>query len=63
MEGKLKTECYIDFNDPNENRLNIENILVVTHSVVGIYARCYFKSETLDADYSKYKFKNGEVLK
>ena len=88
LEGKLKSECNIniDFNNPNENRLNIENIidfrkrikdffdditenypdeniLVVTHAGVGIYARCYFEGEPLDGDYSKYKLKNGEVLK
>ncbi len=88
LEGKLKHECNIDidFNNPNENRLNIENILdfrkriknffddmtinyndenilVVTHAGVGIYARCYFEGEPIDSDYSKYKLKNGEVIK
>ena len=88
LEGKLKSECNIgiDFNNPNENRLNIENILefrkrindffddittnyqdqnilVVTHAGVGIYARCYFEGNPLNGDYSKYKLKNGEVLK
>ncbi len=39
-----------------------ENILVVTHAGVSIYARCYFEGEPKDGDYSKYKLKNCEVL-
>lgn len=40
-----------------------ENILVVTHAGVSIYARCYFDGEPKDGDYNKYKLKNCEVLK
>ena len=88
LEGKLKTEIidHIDFNDPNENKYNIEsiiefrkridnffdeiinnyngeNILIVTHAGVGIYARCYFEGEPKDNDYTKYKIKNCEIIK
>lgn len=88
LEGKLKTEItdYIDFNDPNEKKYNIEsiiefreriknffdeitelykgeNVLVVTHAGVGIYARCYFEGEPCDNNYSKYKIKNCEIIK
>lgn len=40
-----------------------QNILVVTHAGVGIYARCYFEGEPCDKDYSKYKIKNCEIIK
>jgi len=88
LEGKLKTEItdYVDFNDPNETKYNIESIidfrkrikdffdeitsiyqnedvLVVTHAGVGIYAKCYFEGEPIDNDYSKYKIKNCEIVK
>ena len=40
-----------------------QNILIVTHAGVSIYARCYFEGEPKDGDYNKYKLKNCEVLK
>ena len=40
-----------------------ENILVVTHAGISIYARCFFEGEPIDGDYSKYKLKNCEILK
>ncbi len=40
-----------------------ENILVVTHAGVIIYARCYFEGEPEDNNYLNYKVKNGEILK
>ena len=40
-----------------------ENILIVTHAGVGIYARCYFEGEPNNNDYSKYKIKNCEIIK
>lgn len=88
LEGKLRTEIteMIDFNNPFEDKYNIEpvttvrkrvkeffdeiikdkesnNILVVTHAGIGIYARCYFEGDPADGDYKKYKMKNCEVIK
>mgnify|MGYP003293405364 CR=1 FL=1 len=51
-----------DFFDEITTKYLDENILVVTHAGVGIYARCYFEGEPLDGDYSKYKLKNGEEI-
>ena len=87
LEGKLKTEVIvdIDFNDPLENRMNIEkitdfrkrifdffeeivdkykgnNVLVVTHAGVSIYARCFFEGDPEDGNYGSYKLKNCDVL-
>lgn len=86
LEGRLKSEIkdLPDFNDPNETRYNIENIvpfrerinsffeditsedsdeniLVVTHAGVGIYARVYFEGEPEDKNYQSYKLGNCEV--
>ena len=86
LEGRLKSEIKDkpDFNDPDETRYNIENIvpfreridsflseitsedsdeniLIVTHAGVGIYARVYFEGEPLDEDYMSYKLDNCEV--
>lgn len=87
LEGKLKSEMgiEIEFNNPNETRMGIENInefrkrikdfleeilekykgqniLVVTHAGVSIYARCFFEGEPVDGNYDKLKLKNCEVL-
>ena len=40
-----------------------DNILVVMHGGVSIYAKCYFEGEPKDGDYRKYKLENCEVLK
>lgn len=40
-----------------------QNILVVTHAGVGLYARCYFEGEPENNDFSKYKLNNCEVIK
>ena len=86
LEGRLKSEIKDkpDFNDPDETRYNIENIvdfrdrinsflddivdeksdeniLIVTHAGVGIYARVYFEGEPVDEDYMSYKLDNCEV--
>ena len=34
-----------------------ENIFVVTHAGVSIYARCYFGEKNMDEDYNKYILK------
>ena len=51
------------FFDEITNTYKGENVLVVTHAGVGIYARCYFEGEPEGKDYSKYKLKNCEVIK
>ena len=87
LEGKLSKENPKDirYNDPNENRYGIENILdfrkrifdffdeittkysdenilVVTHAGVSIYAKVYFEGEPIDNNYVSLKLKNCEVL-
>lgn len=52
-----------DFFDEITTNYSDENILVVTHAGVGIYARCYFEGEPINNDYSLLKLKNCEVLK
>lgn len=49
------------FDDITTNYTN-ENILVVTHAGVAIYARCYFEGEPINNDYLSFKIKNCEVL-
>ncbi len=67
-ETRYHIESIIDFRKRVEDffdditSLTDENILVVTHAGVGIYARCYFEGEPLDGDYSKYKIGNCKVL-
>ena len=87
LEGMLAKDGPkdIDYNDPNENRYGIENILdfryrifnfldeiiekypnqdilVVTHAGVSIYAKVYFEGEPIDNNYEDLKIKNGQVL-
>ncbi len=49
------------FDDITQN-VDAENILIVTHAGVGIYARCYFEGEPIDGNYMNYKMKNCDVL-
>lgn len=51
-----------DFFDEITNDYKGQNILVVTHAGVGIYARCYFEGDPQDKDYNKYKIKNCEII-
>ena len=87
LEGTLAKDNPKDirYNDPNETRFGIENILdfrgrifdffdeiinnypnedvlVVTHAGVSIYAKVYFEGEPIDNDYESLKLQNGEVL-
>lgn len=69
-EKRLKIEPLPDFRkriysffDEIIEKYPNQNILVVTHAGVSIYARCYFEGEPKDGNYSKYKLKNCEVLK
>lgn len=87
LEGKLSKDNPKDirYNDPNENRYGIENILdfrkrifdffdeittkyqdenilVVTHAGVSIYAKVYFEGEPINKDYESLKLKNCDVL-
>lgn len=87
LEGKLSKDNPKDirYNDPNENRYGIENILgfrkrifdffdeitrnypnenvlVVTHAGISIYAKVYFEGEPINKDYESLKLKNCEVL-
>ena len=87
LEGNLAKDNPkdINYNDPNENRYGIENILdfryrifnffdeiinnyqdqdilVVTHAGVSIYAKVYFEGEPIDGKYEELKIRNGEVL-
>ena len=87
LEGTLAKDNPKDirYNDPNENRYGIENILdfrkrifdffdeittnytnenilVVTHAGVSIYAKVYFEGEPIDNDYEALKLKNCEVF-
>ena len=39
-----------------------DNVLVVTHSGVGIYMRCYLEGEPVNGNYDRYQLKNGEIL-
>jgi len=52
-----------DFWDCILKEYRNKNILVVTHSGVGIYTQCYFKGEPQDNDYTRYMIKNCDVLK
>ena len=52
-----------DFFDDIKNNYKGQNVLVVTHAGVSIYAKCYFEGEPQDGNYSRYKLKNCEVLK
>lgn len=51
-----------DFFDEITNLYKEENILVVTHAGVGIYARCYFEGEPKDNNYNNYKIRNCEAI-
>lgn len=87
LEGKLSkdTPKDINYNDPNETRYGIENILdfrnrifnflqeiineypdenilIVTHAGVSIYAKVFFEGEPNNNDYEDLKLKNCEVL-
>jgi len=87
LEGTLAKDNPKDirYNDPNETRFGIENILdfrsrifnffdeitdkypdenilVVTHAGVSIYAKVYFEGEPIDNNYESLKLKNGQVL-
>ena len=69
-EKKYNIESIIEFRDRIKSFFDEiitfykkENILVVTHAGVAIYARCYFEGEPIDNDYNKYKLKNCEIIK
>lgn len=69
-EKNYNIESIIDFRkrinnffDEITSLYKDENILIVTHAGVGIYARCYFEGEPNNNDYSKYKIKNCEIIK
>ena len=68
-EKKYNIESIIEFRDRIKRFFDEiitykkENILVVTHAGVAIYARCYFEGEPIDNDYNKYKLKNCEIIK
>ncbi len=66
----LGIESIIDFRgrifnffDEITEKYKNQNVLVVTHAGVGIYARCYFEGEPEDGNYSSYKIKNCQVVK
>lgn len=66
----LGIESIIDFRkrifnffDEITEKYKGQNVLVVTHAGVGIYARCYFEGEPKDKNYSIYKIKNCEVIR
>lgn len=67
-ENRFKIENIVDFRKRIYNffdeiiQNNDENILVVTHAGVCIYAKCYFEGEPKDNDYSNYKLKNCDIL-
>ena len=52
-----------DFLDDITTNYTDQNILIVTHAGVGIYARCYFEGEPINNDYLSFKIKNCEVIK
>ena len=58
----FRNRIYDFFNDIKE-KYHRENILIVTHAGVGIYARCFFEGEPKDGNYMNYKMGNCEVLK
>ncbi len=60
--SKYKNRIY-DFLDDILTNYDSENILIVTHSVVGIMIRCYFEGEPENCDYESYKLGNAEVIK
>ena len=69
-EKNYNIESIIDFRkritsffDEITSLYKDENILIVTHAGVVIYARCYFEGEPNNNDYSKYKIKNCEIIK
>ena len=51
-----------DFFEEITKKYRGQNILVVTHAGVGIYARCFFEGEPKDKNYMSYKLNNCEVL-
>ncbi len=57
----FRKRIYSFFDDITS--LDYENVLVVTHAGVGIYARCYFEGEPINGDYSIYKMGNCEIRK
>lgn len=60
---KIFRKRILNFFEEISRKYNGENILIVTHAGVSIYAKCYFEGEPKDNDYNKYKLKNCEVLK
>lgn len=56
-------ERIYDFLDEVSSDTISNNVLIVTHAGVGIYARCYFEGDPFDGDYSKYKINNCESIK
>lgn len=50
-----------DFFDDITTNYKNQNILVVMHAGVGIYARCYFEGEPQNNDYDSYKIRNCEI--
>ena len=61
--NNFRSRIYSFFDDLLKNDKDLENILVVTHSGVGIYARCYFEGEPENNDYTKYKIANCQIIK
>lgn len=51
-----------DFLEEISKEYRGQNILVVTHAGVSIYARRFFEGEPIDGNYSNSKLKNCEVL-
>ena len=51
-----------NFFDEIINNYQDQDILIVTHAGVSIYAKVYFEGEPIDNNYEDLKIKNGQVL-
>ncbi len=51
-----------EFWDDVTEKYKGKNVLVVSHSGVGLYSQAYFKGEPENGDYSLYKIKNCEIV-
>lgn len=56
-------ERIFDFCKNLENNYVTKNVLVVTHSGVIVYIRCYFEGEPKNNNYKTYKLGNCEIIK